>query len=147
MSPMFTRKRPFKKRIRPTTEQELQGCMRRRSMPTESYTAIASWAKAQFCLIDAPSLQVIGRVLKSESSLRQLTHECLARKKRRPLHQLCLDQCVVQFLTFCEEFQLALSGSMIVGYALRHELSPETIEHCWRHTGLLTKADISFILN
>jgi len=110
-------RRPFQRRPRLTKHQELLICDRRRQLPGGTYADLAAWAQAEFMLASKPSKQMIARVLYSEARLRRLTSDCLARCKPRPPFQLQLDRCIVEFVTACEEMQLALSGGMIIARA------------------------------
>ncbi|KAG3118415.1 hypothetical protein PI124_g11186 [Phytophthora idaei] len=98
--------RPFGKRTSLTKLQELQICARHRDLPIATYTDLASWAQFEFSLTKRPSKQVTGRLLKTESSLRRFTTDCLRRQRVRPRFQLLLDQCMVECVLAIDSWSL-----------------------------------------
>ncbi|KAJ8576570.1 hypothetical protein ON010_g2644 [Phytophthora cinnamomi] len=106
--------KPFQKRQRLTKQQELQICDLRRQLPAITNVELAVVAKTKLSLPKQPSPHVIARVLKSETMLRSLPVDCLARKKIRPRFQCELDHCVVEYVLMCEDIQVSLTGEMII---------------------------------
>jgi hypothetical protein len=110
-------RRPFKIRPRLTKLQELLICNQRHDVTSSTMNELAAWAQAEFALATKPSKQMITRILRSGSKLRRLSPECMQRRAPQPRAQHLLDQCIVEYVTACEELQLALSGGMIIARA------------------------------
>lgn len=86
------------------------------------FNALAAWARERFNLFKMPSKPVIARIRRGGSCLHPLTSDCLSRKKGRPLYQLDLDQCILEFVTECVAIQFSLTGRMIIAQARKFAL-------------------------
>lgn len=105
------------KRVRLTKLQLLKICDKPHDSPTRTCQELAEWARHTFKITSAPSKSTIAKILKNASTLQSLSADCLNSKKARSLHQLKLDESVVEFVKLCELGQISLTGEMIMGHA------------------------------